>query len=500
MKKILWLFLKATILGFGVYLLLHNIHNALWLSIGYPSIKILNVLLVSNFLDIVFIAISFLIAIKVLYKNNKELIEQNINKLLILFFITFSFFSILIIFVFNNSLFPRLFYLLFIWFLLSVYFKILFRVFFLRKSVKFFWWTIGIFLSVCILHFFIYIIIFNNAYKNTKLPENFYLYPTINIAKELKPNQKFEGNSAEKVIELLNSLKDREISKNSANEDVILPTQSDLKILEEIANKEYLSWSKQYVSEDVLFNNAVLIININKLRPLAKGIVQLSDTQIVNGQYGAARKNLVNLLIFSHQLINDKDDQLPERLSGIKIAELSGTNLITLNDSNTEIIKKYLLEVTEILANTRVIVHIAISLGAYDSIYPYSPKEIASFLKYFEKYNTESELNHSLMAHNLYLVEMPTYGKISYLATEMTSQNIFKKIWYVIAVSFFEQLNKVINSGSNYVLYHKIVQINESNNTEALEFILNNDFNTFWKKYHEDQEKLNNIYKELIPE
>lgn len=498
MKKILWLFLKATIIGFVVYLLLHTGHNALWLSIGYPSIKILNITLLSNFLDIVLLAVSFLIAIKVLYKNNKELIEQNINKLLILFFIIFSFFGVLkillsdnmVIAIDNIPLFFALFYSVFIYFLFSVYFKILFNVFFLKKGVKFFWWTIGIFLSLYILNFLIYIIIFNKVYQNTQLPENFYLYPTIDIATELRPNQNLEGNSAEKLIELLNNLKNREIIKNSANENVITPTQKDLQVLEEISNKKYLSLVEQYVPENVIFDNN-MIINLNNLRSLSIGIIESNNTRAMN-----------NILILSHQLLNSKDKFPLERLLGIKMAQMSGEKLKALNAIKSDEVNKYLIEADEILANVKIITPASLSLVP-DGINFYNFKDQALFFKFFEKYNTESEFMFLSNSYSIFVAEMPT------IVSSMLSAAVDAPSWgttqlkqttHSLLIIPFGIFNKIISAGRNYIFYTKLIEIEKLNHDKSLQFLLNNDFYTAWNKYREDEKEIYDIEKELIPE
>jgi len=482
-----------------LYGLLYGAYSTLLNLSGYSTVRLLNILLISIIVKILFIAVAFILTIKILNKNNKELVQNNISKLITATVLLQLILGTLFAFFYLNSSnisstyhTPFYVYIVLICFFNYVYLNIIYSVFILKKRRK-------IFVAITLLlvvsytaNFYLYRINFNKNYKNADIQEDFYLYPTININNITGYSFDRNGNSATKFIELINNLNNRKQQKDDTEVSAfnyIIPSEGDLEVLRLLNQAGYLSLSEEYMPDDIILYRNSMIVPLNNLRAFSRGIIKLTDEQISHNQFSQAKENLYQLLLFGDQLIRDKDDGLIVKLVGISIAKLSGEKLIELNQ-NVEVLEKYLRELDEIKNNSSALVKLELNVSHEF----FGSKNAALYFKFLDKYSDIISPD-PVIKYSFYNMDMPTMwqgaGFIGFLEERGPS----------IGESLLSMAGGVlikINVGKNYTFYNKAVELQKKNGSEEFNFYIDNNTLSIIKRYGAEVSEVSEIQDNII--
>lgn len=464
---------------------------------SYSTTRMLDILLISITIKIIILAIAFILTIKILNKNNHELILNNISKLILATVLlqlflgtTFSYFYLNSTQLSSAYHTPIYVYAIITCLFNYIYLNIIYLVFFSKKYIKTFTTIVLILVIVYVANISIYKIYFNKNYNNANIQNNFYIYPQINIKDVVGDTSNLNGNSAKKIVELINTLNDREQQKDTDNnsQNYIYPTENDLELLREINQAEYLSLSKEYIPDDVLLCRDCLIISLNNLRVLSRGIMKLTDDQLTQNKNTLAQENLKQLLLLGDQLLRDTDDDLIIRLVGSSIAKLSAEKLSELNPEN-ENYTNYLTELKEIKDNFSRLMKLEnnVSDEFYDS------KESATYFKFYDKYKNLIYPK-PIVSYTFYNMDMPiAWSSFGYA-------DFFEESGPSIGESLLGMVNGSLtkaNVGKNYTFYSKALEIQKSRNNKGLDYCINNDTMSIIKKYGSEMNRTFEIGNEL---
>jgi len=499
MKKFILLFIKFFFLNAIIYGTMHGTYSTFLKLSSYSTTRLFNILLISITIKIILIAVAFILTLKILNRNNREAIQSNISKLILATVILqFTLGNVFDFFYLNSTQLPSTYhttiyvYIIIICLLNYLYLNIIYSVFILKKYIKIFFTIISLLLIGYFVNISIYKINFNKNYKIADAQENFYLFPKTNIKNAIGNNFTQKGNSAEKIIELINALNNRKQQKDDTEKNAfryIEPKENDLKILHQINQVKYVNLSEEYIPNDIILCRDCMIIPLSNLRAFGRGIIKLANNQLSQNKYSLAQDNLNQLLLFGDQLVRDKEDGLIVRLVGISIAKMSAEKLSKLNTGN-ENLKRYLAELEEIKNNISQLTKLELNVN--DDFF--GSKNSAIYFKFYDKYKNIISPD-PIIKYTFYNMDVPiiwpSLGYVGFL--EESGPNIGESL-----VSMAGGVLIKANVGKNHAFYNKALEINKGYNNKALDYYINNDTLSIIRKYGAEMSKVSEIGNELI--
>jgi len=494
-KALLFLIIKVLLLNRLIYALLAGSYDFFLNTISYSIVRILNILLINAVVYVIIVAVSFLLTIKIFNKKNSELIRNNIGKLILLIAVFQLMFGAISVFYGLRSVdlldsYHTSFYVYaFLGSLLSCMFLyIIYSFFFLKKYVKLGLVIVSLIVIAYGANIAIYWVSVSRNYRSADIQEYFHLYPKSDIRNIVSLNKDKIGNSAQYLAVLISSLSNRELIKDSADEstqDYIQPTEDDLKILSQIADNGHVSFSEAFIPDDILLERDNMIIPMNKLRNFSRGIVRLADERILAGQFAEAENDLNNLLLLGDQLLRDDDDGLIIKLVGISIAKLSSSKLIELHKNEVEL-ERYLTKLEEVKRSVSLITELGLNVSeGY-----YNTRDVALYFKYLDMCSDLAICHRPLIKHSFYSMD------ISLLLHGVGYMEFPDDIGVNISESLIGMVSGVLvkmNVGKNLVFYKKVVELSKKEQSQMLNFYLNNNNLAIIKRYGSEINQVSKI-------
>lgn len=496
MKELLVLFLKSFFINTLLLGVLYGTYNFFLGLIDYSAVRMLNILLVNTAVEIILSGVAFILTIKILSKNNKEVLQNNIGKLIIFLILTQLLISIALISGYVSLYYPKKYftpiitYILILHFLNYLYLNIVYSIFVLKKYRKTFAALILVALSAYAISFSIYRINFNKDYKKAEIKNEYILSPTKNIEGVVNKKTSQNGNSAKEFVTYLKDLKKREQIENNTKNSLcyIRPNLKDFERISKINQKKYLSLSEEYLPDDIILANKEFTLSCGVLRALSRGNIKLAEEKIKNGEKIVAETRLKQMLLFADQLIRSRDDSLILKLTGIAIAKDNGKKLLELNSDNSEL-KKYLEELDKTKESIQNLTSLQYSAarGYFDT------ENAARYFKFRDKHNKVIGSD-PIIKYSFYIMDMPLgyYSAQSMEFLDQEAPGVGETILQLAGGMIIKA-----NVGKNYTFYNKALELYQSNKSKELEYYLNHDYLSIIKKHGDEISRISEIENEL---
>ncbi|MCK5061982.1 hypothetical protein KAR28_05565 [Candidatus Parcubacteria bacterium] len=474
-------------MAIGVYYLLVNII--------LNSEKLFDILLITKFFGLAILTVSFVFAVKIVKQKNNKLFNNQYR--LILFFYAVNIFLLLLaaflflvifkglrvgFFLLSGSI-----LLLYIYYYFS---RLVYYIAFFGKLRR----TMLILTAIMLVGYCLILILpqinYKKVYNETEVKNDFTYFHKLDIDAIANKRDLRDENSAKKLTELINLIAaDAQIKDEGEKLSYVSPTEEELRLLSEIANNEYLSFSDEYLPVESRKTGTKLIVPLNNLRAFSRGVVKIAEINRSTNFEEEAIDMLTSLLFVGNQMLDAKNDTLIVRLVGDSMMRsgFEGLSVIYKNDNQKiDMINEKIKELDDIRNGQRLlrtaVFHMTGEIVG-------SSKNTAIFFKHLsaQKHNVGSNFDMMLLENNMSLID----GLITRNSTEL-EKSALSMIALPIMLPF------ELNIGNGYIIYRETKKLKKEPDHEMLDYYFKSNYSDFMKEARENEKKAEFISEKIF--
>ncbi|MEA3449387.1 MAG: hypothetical protein U9Q85_00170 [Patescibacteria group bacterium] len=443
--------------------------------------KLFDILLITKFFKLATLTVAFVFAVKIVKQKNDKLFNNHYRLILLfcavnIFILLLAVFLFLVIFKnFHAGFFlvGGSILLLYVYYYFS---RLVYYIAFFGKLRR----TTLVLAIILVVGYCLVLILpqrnYQKIYSETEVKTDFTYFHKLDIDDIAGKRDLQSKNSAKKLTELINLVSDDSQIKDKGEKlSYILPNEEELRLLSEIANNEYLSFSDEYLPAESRRMGIELIVPLNNLRTFSRGVVKMAEINRNTNLEEEAINMLNNLLFVGNQMLDAKNDTLIVRLVGDSMMRsgFEELSVIYKNDNQKiKIINKKIKELDDIRNGQRLLRTAVFHMN--DEIVG-SSKNTAIFFKHYiaQKDNIGSDFDYQIIG-GLVNKKASINGY-----TTIDSTDLEKLILSIVALPIM--LPFELNIGNNYIIYREAKKLSKEPGHELLKLYFENGYSDFMK-------------------
>lgn len=488
LKLIFWqaLYLGATL---TIYYFLINI---------FGLHKLFDVLRINFLFNFSVFITSFILAVKTVKKKEPKVFAQ--HRLFLLFyalniFILFSLAALLLVFFKGWSI-GIILLILFLSYIYYYFCRLVYREAFWSKP-----WLSAIVLVIVVSvgYSFAFIpsfINYHKEYETAKVGDDFTYYHKIDLDGIVEKRELENENSAREVLELIKLINKRDVIIDPGEQlPYIIPTKEELDLVSSIANKSYLDFSKEFLSEKSRATGAIVVLPLNNLRIFYRGAIKMALLEYEAGSTNEALKTLDDLLLIGNQMIDAEGDYTLLRSVGSGMIRETFGNLLQLyeDDSPEAIAINDKIKKLDDMQRGRQSL-LSFSFHISDNMIG-SSKNTASFFKHLEaaKDNIGGDFDSNLAKH--FLSRKISLSDVITEDNRIEFENVMGPL-VILPIMMPYIVSTEFNIGNDYIIYREMKKLSKEPGHELLEKYFSTSYSDFLKDYEEASEEGRSVFYE----
>jgi hypothetical protein len=335
---------------------------------------------------------------------------------------------------------------------------------------------------------------YQKEYEKIKVSDDFTYYHKLDLSAIVGERELENNNSAREIAKLAKLTDNSERITDSGEQlSYIVPTKEQMDILSAIAGKDYLSFSKEFLSEKARATGATMTLPLSGLRYFSYGVAKTALLKYEAGSEEEAKNDLNNLLLAGNQMIDAGGDSSVVRSVGESMIRKAFGVLTQIYGDDS-------LEAAIISAKTKELDSMG---GGSQSLKMYlwsanedmigSSKNAALFFKHLDivKNDVGGDFDFSLAK---YFLSKKTYLNESMIDISGNKLEDIVAPVVILPVIVPYLIGFEMNIGNDYVIYREMKKLSKEPGHELLKNYFSVSYSDFLKEYNEASEEASSVF------